>query len=451
MHHAIILAGGQGERLRPLTNNVPKPLLRTPVVPIIEYQLDALYECGVHTVYILIHASQYSTFSEFVHQCDLRHALTIKLVPEADYLGTGGALARCIWDHGELSRAPGVLVLNGDIACSFPFRRMLKVYSKLDCRCLLTHISVNDVTQYGQLVLGDAPKKPRTSATSEPSSEAESLTDSLLCSTSDASSEKSDSTVSDLGASIKSSSTSGLPPRTPVRRKPSTSQGSQGDTVDVRQVKRIDAYHRLVMGSRISRYAPGHRPSSPTPVIPRPTSSGKKILPPREKLVRAVLRFVEKPRNDREFRAQYQPPYYANAGLYVLHPTLLLRCLSPCSLEHDVIPALLDAGVSAYSLHIGTDADWSDMGTLAGLIRGCRLLHLHRGERRGATCVRVDSRGNVVDAQADIHEHASVHGCLFYAGAAVPDNTYLEGCIVLPGARIPAGRSHYGEIFMEGA
>ena len=52
--HAIILAGGKGERLRPLTNDRPKSMIEVAGVPILDYQIDALREAGVEEVVLTV-------------------------------------------------------------------------------------------------------------------------------------------------------------------------------------------------------------------------------------------------------------------------------------------------------------------------------------------------------------------------------------------------------------
>ena len=52
--HAIILAGGKGERLRPLTDGRPKSMVEVAGVPILDYQLKALREGGVEEVVLTV-------------------------------------------------------------------------------------------------------------------------------------------------------------------------------------------------------------------------------------------------------------------------------------------------------------------------------------------------------------------------------------------------------------
>lgn len=51
---AIVMAGGKGERLRPLTANTPKPMLEVGGKPIIDYNIEALLSCGIDRIYITV-------------------------------------------------------------------------------------------------------------------------------------------------------------------------------------------------------------------------------------------------------------------------------------------------------------------------------------------------------------------------------------------------------------
>lgn len=54
VERAIILAAGKGERMRPLTNTTPKPLLKVHGVPIIEHTIQILHEKGITEIYVVV-------------------------------------------------------------------------------------------------------------------------------------------------------------------------------------------------------------------------------------------------------------------------------------------------------------------------------------------------------------------------------------------------------------
>src|SRR5690606_20313057 len=51
---AVLMAGGRGQRLSPLTDNTPKPLLKIGNKPVIEYNIDRLIDFGVENIYLSI-------------------------------------------------------------------------------------------------------------------------------------------------------------------------------------------------------------------------------------------------------------------------------------------------------------------------------------------------------------------------------------------------------------
>ncbi len=105
---AVVLAAGFGERLRPLTERIPKPLLPVWGVPLIERTLRALEAAGVREVAVNLH---WLAGPLQAHLSGRRGPAAIRFSPEAGILGTGGAL-RPLRDW--LGDAPFWLV-NGDI------------------------------------------------------------------------------------------------------------------------------------------------------------------------------------------------------------------------------------------------------------------------------------------------------------------------------------------------
>src|SRR5258708_2743480 len=109
---AIMLVGGKGTRLRPLTLSAPKPLLPTAGVPFLAHQLTRAAEAGVAHV-VLATSYRAEMFAEaFGDGAGL--GLSIDYVHESTPLGTGGGIrnAACLLHGGP---DDPVVVLNGDI------------------------------------------------------------------------------------------------------------------------------------------------------------------------------------------------------------------------------------------------------------------------------------------------------------------------------------------------
>ncbi len=111
---ALIMAGGRGERLRPLTDATPKPLLKVGEKPIIEHNIDRLNTYGIDDVWISVRYLGQQLVDYF--QDGSEKALRIKYVWEEDALGTAGALALVeglIHNH--------VLMMNSDLLTNIDF------------------------------------------------------------------------------------------------------------------------------------------------------------------------------------------------------------------------------------------------------------------------------------------------------------------------------------------
>ena len=116
---AMILAAGRGERMRPLTEKLPKPMLEVGGHRLIEYHLAALVALGVRDVVINL-SWQGERIRESLGDGTAR-GLTIRYSDEGpEPLGTGGGLFAALPLLGE---AP-FIVVNGDVWTDFPLRSL---------------------------------------------------------------------------------------------------------------------------------------------------------------------------------------------------------------------------------------------------------------------------------------------------------------------------------------
>ncbi len=115
--NAVIMAGGFGTRLRPLTDNLPKPMLEVGGRPLLELIVEQLQQSGIRQVNVTTH---YMPDTIVDHFGDGRaFGVELKYVNEDRPLGTGGAL-------GLLpTPVEPLLVINGDILTQVNFRAML--------------------------------------------------------------------------------------------------------------------------------------------------------------------------------------------------------------------------------------------------------------------------------------------------------------------------------------
>jgi len=115
---AMILAAGRGERMRPLTDRVPKPLLPVRGKPLIEYHLERLAQAGVER--IVINLAWLGNMIREALGNGSRFGVRIDYSDEAPQaLETGGGVFRALPLLGE----GAFLVVNGDVFSDYPFAR----------------------------------------------------------------------------------------------------------------------------------------------------------------------------------------------------------------------------------------------------------------------------------------------------------------------------------------
>ncbi|WP_376766016.1 sugar phosphate nucleotidyltransferase [Amycolatopsis pithecellobii] len=125
---AVIMAGGRGERLAPLTKDVPKPMLPVAGRPILERLVLHLVGAGIRNIFISVNyladiiEKHFGDGSKF--GCRIEY-----LREDTDRpLGSGGSLG-LLPDSGYRSAAP-LLVMNGDLITAFSVREMLETHSE---------------------------------------------------------------------------------------------------------------------------------------------------------------------------------------------------------------------------------------------------------------------------------------------------------------------------------
>jgi MurNAc alpha-1-phosphate uridylyltransferase len=114
----MILAAGRGERLRPLTDHVPKPLLPIGAQPLIVHQVQWLAAAGIRDIVINLHHLGEQIEQRLGDGSAL--GVTIRYSREAALLETGGGIQHALPLLGD---APFV-ILNGDIWTDYPLRRL---------------------------------------------------------------------------------------------------------------------------------------------------------------------------------------------------------------------------------------------------------------------------------------------------------------------------------------
>jgi mannose-1-phosphate guanylyltransferase len=143
---AIMLVGGKGTRLRPLTLSAPKPLLPTAGVPFLAHQLSRAAECGVTHV-VLATSYRAEMFSE-AFGTGTEFGLSIDYVYESEPLGTGGGIRNA----ARLLRGgpdDPVVVLNGDVLSGHDLPAQVDLHRKKEAAVTLHLVPVDDPSRYG--------------------------------------------------------------------------------------------------------------------------------------------------------------------------------------------------------------------------------------------------------------------------------------------------------------
>lgn len=118
---AVLMAGGKGERLKPLTDTVPKPLLKVGQKPIIDYNIDRLEHFGVENIWISV---RYLAEQIMEHLGDgSAKNLNIQYVKEEKPLGTAGALSLI-----ENFKHDIILLMNSDLLTNIDFEDFYRAF-----------------------------------------------------------------------------------------------------------------------------------------------------------------------------------------------------------------------------------------------------------------------------------------------------------------------------------
>jgi mannose-1-phosphate guanylyltransferase len=146
MTEAIVLVGGQGTRLRPLTVNTPKPMLPCAGVPFLTHLLAKLRAAGVDHV---VMATSYRPEVFIDHFGDgTALGLSIDYVTEEQPLGTGGGI-RNVADRLRSGPDDPVLILNSDVLSEHSIEAQLALHQQTAAEVTLHLTRVDDPRAYG--------------------------------------------------------------------------------------------------------------------------------------------------------------------------------------------------------------------------------------------------------------------------------------------------------------
>ena len=139
---AVVLVGGEGTRLRPLTETIPKPLVPLLDRPSLDHVLDHLARHGVHEV-VLSSSYLEATFHSFIQARHGEPAVT--WITETEPLGTGGAILNALEHVGD----EPFFALNGDILTDLDLSAMLAFHRERGAVATIALQHVDDARPFG--------------------------------------------------------------------------------------------------------------------------------------------------------------------------------------------------------------------------------------------------------------------------------------------------------------
>ncbi|MBB4806594.1 dTDP-glucose pyrophosphorylase [Chryseobacterium defluvii] len=148
---AVLMAGGEGKRLRPLTENTPKPLLKIGDKPIIEYNIDRLISVGIKNINLSINYLGDQLVDYFKNGEE--KGIGIHYIRETFPLGTiGSVLLAESFEHDD------IIVMNSDLLTNIDFADFFKTYKESGADMAVAATSYHVDVPYAVLETDDVQK-----------------------------------------------------------------------------------------------------------------------------------------------------------------------------------------------------------------------------------------------------------------------------------------------------
>ncbi|PKM71763.1 MAG: nucleotidyltransferase [Firmicutes bacterium HGW-Firmicutes-16] len=139
---ALFLAGGMGTRLKPLTDDLPKPMVPIMNKPLLERSFENLRKCGIRD--IVISTGYKSQYIQEYFGSGRKFGLNIEYICEDSPMGTGGAIKKT----GHLFNDT-FLVFNADILCNMDFTELIKYHKAKSAAVTIAVTRVDNPSLYG--------------------------------------------------------------------------------------------------------------------------------------------------------------------------------------------------------------------------------------------------------------------------------------------------------------
>ncbi|MCJ1314553.1 mannose-1-phosphate guanyltransferase [Agyrium rufum] len=146
---ALILVGGFGTRLRPLTLTLPKPLVEFGNRPMIEHQVEALAAAGVTDIVLAVNYRP-EIMTAALEKYEEKYNVNIEFSVESEPLGTAGPLKLAAKTLGKDSSP--FFVLNSDVICDYPFTQLAQFHKNHGQEGTIVVTKVEEPSKYGVIV-----------------------------------------------------------------------------------------------------------------------------------------------------------------------------------------------------------------------------------------------------------------------------------------------------------
>ena len=142
---AVIMAGGEGTRLRPLTCDCPKPMARLCGRPMLEYILDLLVKNGINEVSMTLRYLPQVIRDHF--EDSSYRGMKLEFFEESEPLGTAGGVKNAAGNSPD-----GIIVLSGDALCDFDLAAAIRFHHEKKAAATIVTTHVADPREYGLVV-----------------------------------------------------------------------------------------------------------------------------------------------------------------------------------------------------------------------------------------------------------------------------------------------------------
>lgn len=145
---AVVMAGGKGSRLHPLTKDTPKPMLKVGNIPVLENTINRLVESGITDIYVSVNHEADVIKNYF--QGGEKQGASIRYLHEDQALGNAGPLRLLPFTPHE-----PFLVINGDVLTKTNFTSILNFHRQHQCVLTVGAVEFNFSVPYGVLRLAE--------------------------------------------------------------------------------------------------------------------------------------------------------------------------------------------------------------------------------------------------------------------------------------------------------